>query len=628
MALISVAGLAKSFGAETLFENLDVELHPGDRIGVTGPNGCGKSTLFRILAGVESADGGTVARARGLATGWLRQDPEFTPGVTAVGAVLEAFAHLDEAAAAMRAVEEELATSPEGERLEELVQELTRLGTLLDEGSGNLDNRARETLAHLGLKPALHDAECTTLSGGERCRVALARLLLEGADLLLLDEPTNHLDLDGITWLEEHLARHKGALLVISHDRRFLDDVTTATLTFSTEGPVLYRAPWSRAAVLRKEELEARRRDVKKQQHFIAKEEEFIRKHLGSQRSAEAKGRRRRLERLERLSLPSAATERMRLDMTPLRRAGDAPLRIEELGIGYDGRWLVRGLNCILEPGERIGVVGRNGCGKSTLLNVLTGKTPPLEGRVDLGRSLEIGFFSQSQIHLPEEKCVRDFIHDMRPRWTDFEVHSLLARFLFFEEDTERPIRQLSGGERGRLALAELMLKRPNMLLLDEPTNHLDIPAREALEELLADFTGTLLVVSHDRQFLDNMTRRTLWIDADGVRIYETSFSEAHASRRRAESARREQAREIPAEKAPALAPLRKVPSKTKRRSLERIEADIMSREAERTALHAQLADPEIFRQGEEVRRLQTRLATLATELSTLEAEWSAFGEP
>jgi ATP-binding cassette subfamily F protein 3 len=628
MALLAVNGLSKSFGAETLFENLNVELHPGDRIGVTGPNGCGKSTLFRMLAGVEQADHGTIARARGLATGWLRQDPEFTQGASAVSAVLEAFAHLDEAELELRAVEEELASAPEPERMEELVQELQRLSTLLEAGAGNRDGRARETLAHLGLKTSLHDAPCATLSGGERCRVALARLLLEGADLLLLDEPTNHLDLDGIEWLEEHLARHKGALFVISHDRRFLDEVTTATLTFTTEGPVLYRAPWSRAEVLRKEELEARRRDVKKQQHFIAREEEFIRRHLGSQRSAEAKGRRKRLERLERLSLPSAMTERMHLDMTPLRRAGEAPLRMEGLSVGHEGRYLVRGLECTLEPGERVGIVGRNGCGKSTLLNVIAGKLPALEGRVDPGRSLEIGFYSQSQVHLPQDKIVREFIHDMRPRWTDFQVRSLLARFLFFEEDTERPISQLSGGERGRLALAELLLNRPNMRLLDEPTNHLDIPAREALEELLAEFTGTLLVVSHDRHFLDRMTKRTLWIDADGVRLHESSFSEAHAARRRAEAQRREQQKEPVAGKNTLPPAPRKSAPRPKRRALERIEADIMQREAERTLLHEQLSNPDFLRQKDEVRRVQTRLVEIASELQQLEVEWSAYGEP
>ena len=626
MALFSVNGLGKSYGSETLFENLDLDVHEGDRIGVVGANGCGKSTLFRMLAGAEVPDHGVIAKSRGLELGWLTQDPVLAPDHTAVQAVMEVFAHHEKSAQRMRELETLLADCHEPKLQNELLHEHADLAESLTlAGDDNFEGRARATLASLGLRTHLHESLCGTLSGGERCRVALARMLLTGANLLLLDEPTNHLDLDGIEWLEEHLSRRRGAMLIVSHDRRFLDRVTTATLSFTAEGPLLYRAAWSRYEQLRAEELEARRREYEIQQDYINKEEEFIRKHIGSHRSAEAKGRRKRLDSLVRLTVPSSRQDMMKLNMTPLRRAGDAPLCIEDLSIGYGERRLVKGLNCTLEPGERVGIVGHNGCGKSTLLATLGGLLAPLEGRVDLGRSLDVGFYSQSQIHLPVDKTVRDFVHDMRPKWTDFEVRGFLARFLFYAEDAERPIAQLSGGERGRLALSELLLARPNMLLLDEPTNHLDIPARIALEELLKEFSGTLLVVSHDRHFLDQVTQRTLWIDDDGVRMFNESFGNAERIRNAAPVQQKE------ASAAPAKPTVSKdkkrSPPKAKRRAIASIEADIMAQEAIRDSLQKALQEPATLRDGARAKDIRGRLAACSAMLAGLETEWSGWSD-
>lgn len=633
MALLTVNDLGKSFAAETLFEHLTFEVHEGERIGIVGANGCGKSTLFRMLAGAEVQDHGNISRARGLEIGWLTQDPSLNPTSTAFEEVMTAFARHEQTAQRMRDIEEQLSHCTDVTEQCELLEEHAILDeSLTIAGDDNFEGRARATLASLGLRTDLHDAPCGTMSGGERCRVALARMLLTGAQVLLLDEPTNHLDLEGIEWLEEHLIRRRGAALVISHDRRFLDRVTTSTLAFTKEGPLLYRAAWSRYDELRKEELVARRREYEIQQDYIRKEEEYIRKHIGSHRSDQAKGRRKRLDSLVRLSVPSSSQDMMRLNLTPMRRAGDAPLCIENLSIGYDGRVLVQGLSCIFEPGERIGIVGRNGCGKSTLLSALGGKLAPLSGKVDLGRSLDVGFYSQAQIHLPLEKTVRDFVHDMRPKWTDFEVRLFLARFLFYEEDADRPISQLSGGERGRLALSEMLLARPNMLLLDEPTNHLDIPARQALEDLLKEFTGTLLVVSHDRYFLDQITQRTLWIDEQGVRLYGESFGPAERIRRTAVAQQRVSADTAPkAPTAPAAAAAaalpaanakKRTPPKSKRRAVATIEADIMAQEALRDSLLALLQDTAVLRDGPRVKDLNARLAACTQRLADLDQEW------
>jgi ATP-binding cassette subfamily F protein 3 len=625
MTLLGIAELEKSYGGEVVLGGLDLVVQEGDRIGVVGPNGSGKTTLLRLLMGLEAPDRGEISKARDLTLGYVPQTPELDPERTAFEEALLALSHLARTDERLRDLEERMAATSDRTSLERLAAEHDRLHDHFERAGGyNLEGQARAVLAGLGLDPALHDRQTGTLSGGEKCRVALARILLQDPDVLLLDEPTNHLDLAGVEWLEEYLVTHATALLVISHDRLFLDRVTNRTLAFLGEGPKVYDAPYSRYEHLRQEEVKALAREVEKQEAFIRKEKEFIRRNIAAQRTKVAKGRQKRLARLEILALPPEVRDEMKLDLSPARRAGEVPVVVEDLAMGFDGRTLFSGLNLVLEPGERLGIVGRNGTGKSTFLRILAGRAAPMDGRVDLGRNVDLGYYDQEHADLPSGLTVYEAIHGLLPKWTDFEVRSFLARLLFFDDDVERPLEVCSGGERSRVALARILLRRPNMLFLDEPTNHLDIPSRQALENLLAGFSGTLVLVSHDRWFLDRTVRKVLWMDLEGVRLYQGSWSEAALARKAAEARRRAEREEERARTAPRSRPEKIGPplQKRKRRPLQTIEADIIAREEERADLLAALGTPEIYTDGSKVKQHRERLAALDKELAALNSEW------
>jgi ATP-binding cassette subfamily F protein 3 len=410
---------------------------------------------------------------------------------------------------------------------------------------------------------------------------------------------------------------------VISHDRLFLDRVTNRTLAFGGGGVRMWDAPYSRFAQLHDEELKALAREVAKQQEFIRKEQDFIRKNIAAQRTKVAKGRQKRLERVEVLALPPQDRGEVRLDLSPARRAGEVPIVAEGLAMGYGERLLFDGFNLVIEPGERVGIVGRNGTGKSTLLRILAGRQRPLAGRVDLGRNVDLGYYDQDMGDLPLGLTAYEAIHDLYPKWTDFDIRSFLARLLFFDEDVDRRLEDCSGGERARVALARILLRRPNMLFLDEPTNHLDINSRKALENLLEGFTGTLVVVSHDRWFLDRVVRRILWLDDDGPRLWNGGWTEASSARRqRIDRLAREREAEKAARAKPRVEERRPASPKKKRRSLSQIEADIIAREESRAALLAALGTPEVYTDGLKVKDHQDRIGQLDLELAALNAEW------
>jgi ATP-binding cassette subfamily F protein 3 len=629
MPLLSATGVRKDHGGEAVLLDLDLVVEDGDRIGVIGPNGCGKSTLLRILAGVDAPDQGSLAIAHGIRTGYLPQDPGFDPSGTPVAAALEALDHLRCAEEELRRLEAALAQETDALRTEALLERHARIQEGFERQGGYArEARAREVLAAVGLPPDRHEQPTSTLSGGERCRVALARVLLSGADLLLLDEPTNHLDLAGLEWLETELVRSARALLVISHDRRFLDRVATRILAFTAEGPRLHSGNFSTTEALRRAEALRRRVEYERQQDFVRKEKEFIRRHLGSQRSQEAKGRRKRLERLTLIGRPPSDPLGLRLDLSPARKAGEKPLVVSGLACARGERVLFRGLDLVLEPGERLGVAGANGTGKSTLLLTLTGRLPPAAGRVDLGRNVDVGVFDQERAPGPAALTVQEAVRSVMPRWSDQELRSFLARLLFFGDEIERPLGVLSGGEAARLDLGLLLLRRPNLLVLDEPTNHLDIPARAALEELLLLFSGTLIIVSHDRHFLDRVTRRTLWIEAAGPRILPHPYSEAMALMRQ-EAARGPDRETGPASRRPAARSGRPPPRPAAaRKSLPALEREIIALETEREGIHQALADPALYADGERIRAVRARLASIDQALAPLYADWESRAGP
>ena len=629
MSLLTFQGVRKVYGGETLLEDVTFTIRDGDRIGVVGRNGAGKSTIFRLACGEETEDGGEISRGRGTTIARLAQDPRLDPTATILEETLKALAHVRDLETRLRALETAMETA-DPETAARLAEEHGAVHERFErQGGYSLEARALEVLAGLGVPQEMTSRKCEGLSGGERSRVALAQILLLDPDLMLLDEPTNHLDLEGVEWLEGHLRASGSAYLVVSHDRWFLNRVTDATLDVSDGTARMWPQGYGGFENLKAEEHKTLLREVEKQRAYIEKERAFIRRHLGSQRSREASGRLKRLERIELLVPPPGEQSTASFTLVPDRPQGNLPISARELSIELGGREIFRDVSFDLLPGDRLGIVGPNGTGKSTLLKILANRLEAKTGRVDIARSCDIGYFDQDHRLLSPDATPYSTIHDYRPQWTDFAVRSWLARFLFHADDVERPVSTLSGGERARLALARLLIDRPNVLFLDEPTNHLDIPSCTALEEMLDGFTGTLIVVSHDRWFLQRVATRILWIERGKSVFTHGTWTEAAQKRRQGiEDARRaaEDARDKAAKAVRAATP-RKTESapKKKKRSLTEVEDEIMRLEAKKEALHASLGDPTLYADAERVKAVRDELAAVERRLEEVNEEWAGF---
>ncbi|TME28660.1 MAG: ATP-binding cassette domain-containing protein [Chloroflexi bacterium] len=517
MSVLSVQAVARRFGERLLFSEVSFRLARGDRVGLVGPNGVGKTTLLRIAAGFDAPDAGNVALARGTRIGFLEQE---LLGESA-GSVDEhargAAAHLRELEAEMRALEPRLATGDD-----------EALGAYADvqhrfEHAGGYDFEATlgRVLGGLGLND-LREREVRTLSGGERTRLGLARLLLDDPDLLLLDEPTNHLDVAALEWLERFLIEQESTILVSSHDRWFLDRVTSRTLSFERGTVVEYRGGYSQYARQRAERDASLEKASAKQAEEIARTEEFIRRYGAGQRSKEARGRGKRLARVERIQGPEQVQRHgWRLEAAHL--AGDTVIETTSLAVGYTAP-LVRTGALRIARDARVAVVGPNGAGKTTLVRTLVGDLAALEGYVSSAPTARVAFLAQAQSELTGDETVIDAMRRALPM-DEQEAREHLARFLFRGDDVFKSVGVLSGGERSRLALARLAARHANLLVLDEPTNHLDLLAREQLEAVLQTFEGALLVVSHDRYFIDKLATEIWPIEAGVLKRFEGNWT-------------------------------------------------------------------------------------------------------
>ncbi len=622
VSLIAAAGLGKHYGAQVLFTEAEFTLVEGCRVGLIGANGSGKTSLFRILGGLDEDFDGRCLRQRFLRIAALEQDPTFPEGATVLEAMLSADPELLELERGMREIHEALEHGGDSARL---LDRLGEMQTRFEARNGwELENRAERILEGVGFPRALKEAPVASLSGGERGRVAFARILVQEPDLWLLDEPTNHLDIDGILFLERFLRESKSSVVVVSHDRRFLDRVCTET--WEIEGRQFWRYPaaYSQARVLRGERIKSSRRQFENQQSFIEKEQAFIRRYQAGQRARQATGRLKRLDRLSRLDRPEDRVRVMDLQLSSGHSPGSKILSLRGLAARFGERTLFQGLELDLMRGEILGVAGPNGAGKTTLMRMLTGEMPPSEGKVLWGDRVVSGTLSQHEVFPDETATPYSFMRACAPRLTEQQIRNLLAAMLFPGDAVDRPVSVLSGGERKRLMLTRLLVEGRNVLLLDEPTNHLDIPSREALELALASYEGTLIVVSHDRHFVDQMADRMLWLEDGEAHLCEGGFTEA-LERREKRKAARDAIRPGPRSAAPVLPsspPPSPAASPLARLKKEEIEDRIADAERRIRALESGFSTPEVYLDAARLRSDQQELARVKSELATLEAEW------
>jgi ATP-binding cassette subfamily F protein 3 len=668
MSLIHVSDLSKSFGAVDLFTRLSFSVTRGARLGLIGPNGVGKTTLLRILVGQEEPSTGLVHRARGVRIGYLPQEADFEMTGTLWDACVQVFADLLVRQEELHRLERQMAETPD-------VAVLERYGLLQEEferrGGYTYPTRIRQVLSGLGFAESDFSLLLEHLSGGQRTRAYLARLLLSDPDVLLLDEPTNHLDVAAVEWLEGYLSQWDGAAVIVSHDRYFLDRVCNTILEMTPAGVELYHGNYSAYLQQRQERAERRQEIFESEREKLLKEVEYIKKNISGQNVQQAKGRLRRLTRLvqaiEQVGLEAAlqnnwsqmdietttspfsveeAERRVRALRSPVRtlprlhlklhsqrRSGELVIRTRDLAVGYPGRLLFRAPDIELRRGDCAALIGPNGAGKTTFLKTILGQIPPLAGEVLLGASLHVGYFAQAHEGLDPERTLIEEIASVMPHWLPGQIRDYLGKYLFSGDDAYKKVSLLSGGERGRLALAKLALQDTNLLLLDEPTNHLDIPSQEVLQAVLDEYPGTILLVTHDRYLVDALATQIWEINPDesALSVYNGTYSQLREERER-QKARLVALEGDATQQRRLTTPQRRAKnekSKEERRrlaQLQELENLITSLEQRLAEVSAQLENPptsasEVARLGEEYTRIQREMDEKLNEWERLQTE-------
>ena len=653
MPILSVIQVGKSFGAERIFAGVSFQIDEHDRIGLVGPNGAGKSTLLNLLAGREEPDEGIIAMARNLRIGYLTQTIDFQPHNSLREEMLTVFAEVHDWEQELNelAIGLEATTATADSTLhEQLLQRYDDLQTRFEHAGGyTYENRVAQVLDGLGFTREQQEAPVMNLSGGQQTRAALGKLLLQEPDLLLLDEPTNHLDLAALEWLETYLASWKNAMVVVAHDRYFLDKIVSRTIEMAFGRIEEYPGNYTKYVHLREERMERRLREYEAQQEHIARTEEFIRRYKAGQRSREARGRQKLLNRLERVERPQDFPE-MRFEFNPVIDSGQMVLSTQKLLVGYIGERdstsqsteptiLVRVADLELLRGDRVGLVGPNGSGKTTLLRTIIGELPPFGGHVYPGHNVRIGYYSQTHSRLSTQRTILDEIRQVSAL-SEESARTFLGRFLFSGDDVFKPVAALSGGERSRVALALLTLQGSNFLVLDEPTNHLDLQSRQFLEEVLGEFEGTLLFVSHDRYFIDSLATK-LWVIEDGVLIpYMGNYTDYRTRKRPivldvpARTSDNGKPTPSPATKRTASSPGARVSSKKsekprvpKARTIEEVEHEVEKAETRMKVVEEALAEAALKADAAKLTQLSAEYDQVRLQSEELLAEWERLAE-
>ncbi|MBQ3510097.1 MAG: ABC-F family ATP-binding cassette domain-containing protein [Peptococcaceae bacterium] len=626
MIILQGKHLKKSYITDLIFENVDFNVQEGEKVGLVGPNGTGKSTLFRCITGEESFDEGQLSMSARHTMGYMEQMPEFAPGFTLLDAVMEMFNDIFAMRDQLRHLEQRMG-QVDGDALEHLLEQYSNLTHQYEDlGGFSCESRAKGIIKGLGFHDDDFNREIACFSGGEKTRASLARLLVREPDLLLLDEPTNHLDLEALDWLEGYLRNYKGAVLVISHDRYFLDQVTTRTLEMNHHMLKSYAGNYSRYVDLKAEQEMAQMRAYEKQQAEIAKTEEYIRKYRAGIKSKQARGREKQLSRVERLDAVQS-NKSMMLHMHDVSGTGEMVLEIRDLSMAYPDKVLFRDFNETVYKGEKIGLIGGNGVGKSTILKIIMGQLEPASGTVRLGSRVKVSYYDQEHRQLnPNNKIINEIVYQYDV--TLNEARDLLAQVLFFGEDVEKRIGDLSGGEKARVALLKIILEEPNLLIMDEPTNHLDIASKEIVEQFLDEFPGTVFMVSHDRYLLDAVCTRTIVLEDQKFMAYLGNYSYykqkraelERIAREKQEEAEEKARRQNPKQKAAPAQP--KINKAKVKKEIEQLEEQIQQGEARSEELSALLADGATYQDEEKSRLLVAEYKELEEQIPLWYEKW------
>lgn len=629
MAIVSAQGLEKTFYIDPILKDVGFLIEAGEKIGLIGNNGSGKTTLMAMLAGELTPDGGSISTTKDLEVGYLAQHVAVTEGASIYDECMASFQAVIELEEKLRAMETEMAHL-EGEALEE---HIARYQVLVDryEKSGGYSRKSAVTgaLRGLGFSDEEMAMPAENLSGGQKSRLALAKLLLHEPDLLLLDEPTNHLDMDSIAWLEKFLKAFKGAVVVISHDRYFLDAIVDRILYLRDGAVKSYQGDYTNFVRRKQEEEEQMRHAYVMQQKEIKRQEEMIKRFASWNREKSvraARSKQKQLDKMERLE-DVKGEKNLLLSFAPATESGRDVLHAEHLSKSFPTKQLFDDVTFPIYKGERVGLIGPNGIGKSTLFKIIMNEIAPTSGEVQLGKGVTIAYFDQEMKTLDENKTVAEELWDRYPKLDRFQIHAYLARFLFTGDDLDKRIGDLSGGEKGRLSLLIIMLSGANFLLLDEPTNHLDIESKESLEAALKDYTGTILTISHDRYFLNRVATKIVCLSEEGTFMVDGDYTyflkkweDAHTVEEEEEEITKTQ---IVKEKKRSREEQKE--ARRRKKALRETEAEIHALEAEIEAMDETLADPATYEDHREALELSQKRDATQEKLDALYDEWFAL---
>ncbi|EMC19241.1 ABC transporter ATP-binding protein [Streptococcus mutans] len=521
MIILQGNKLERSFSGDVLFDNINLQVDEHDRIALVGPNGAGKSTLLKILVGEETATSGEVTLKRDVTLSYLAQNSRFKSDNTIYDEMLHVFDDLRAAERHLRSMEGQMAELV-GDDFDKLMADYDRLSeSFRQQGGFTYESDIKAILNGFKFDESMWQTKIAELSGGQNTRLALAKMLLEKPELLVLDEPTNHLDIETISWLENYLVNYQGALIIVSHDRYFLDKVATVTLDLTPHSLDRYVGNYSKFMDLKAEKIAMKEKNYEKQQKEIAKLEDFVQRNIvRASTTKRAQARRKQLEKMERLDKPDASKKSANMTFHVDKASGNEVLKVTNAAIGYDDKILAHPIDLDVRKMDALAIVGPNGIGKSTLLKSIMGQIPFIHGSSVYGSNVQVGYYDQTQSNLTASNTVLEELWSAFPRTAEVDIRNRLGAFLFSGDDVKKSVAMLSGGERARLLLAKLSMENNNFLILDEPTNHLDIDSKEVLETALIDFDGTLLFVSHDRYFINRVATKVLEISQNGSTLY------------------------------------------------------------------------------------------------------------